>query len=135
MSNIRPLLKEIAPSTAYNVKGFAFCNILIGCVLLLAGPKVQTFQNVGIITLKEWGIVFLAHGLLSAWVFRKNDWKNIKRALLAGCVLQAIWTLLVFSTSLTNSRPLLFTFLAYGAFLLYLEVGTYINFTPRYHAK
>lgn len=129
---IRLSLKKVSPATAWNVRGFIVFNIALGIGLYILAPDIHSIQSVGLLSKRLWGIVFLIHALIMLWVYIDNNWQAIKGALLAGCVIKTIWIMQLLSLAIQGGSPLIYFFIATGFMLLYLQAGSYINFTPRY---
>lgn len=136
MMDIRPPLKDIAPLSYWNTKGFGVFNILcMGIGLYLLAPNIQSFQTIGALPIRFWAVVFFLHGLALFAASYKNHWQRMKRLLLVGCMLKLAWVLQFASMSIQHPTPLTLSFMSIGILLLYIQAGTYINFTPKYHVE
>lgn len=136
IKKIRPSLKTIAPLSAWNIRAFGLLNaFVLGLGLYLIAPDIQSFKAVGTLPVRSWSVVFLLHGLILLSLLRANNWQLMKGTLLAGCFLNSVWVLQFISMSILKPRPLILVLMGTGIMLLYLQAGTYINFTPKYNVK
>lgn len=136
MKDIRPSLKSVAPLTAWNVRGFGILNtFLLGVGLYFLAPYIKSFHAVGTLPIRIWTFIFLIHGLFILGFLKTNNWRAIKTSLLIGCFIKIAWVLQFVSLSIQTPTPLILSLMGFGILLLYIQIGTYINFTPKYHAR
>lgn len=131
---MRPRLSSVAPQTAWNIRGFGVFNFIFGLFLILTNLNIP-IKTVGGISLRLWGAVFLLHGFLLIWFLAINHWKQLKKGTIIGVCIKSVWTLQLVSLSVRGAPTYVYVLLMIAVVLLYFQLGTYINFTPKYHVR
>ncbi len=130
---IRPSLRKVAPQTYWFTIGFGVFNILVG-LLLISIPDLVKLELLGILTIKVWALVFILMGLATLIFLFKNNWKVSRWLTLLGVAVKAAWWLELLSVVITDQSPymiLVKSLFLVWSLLLYLQIFTYIYFTPR----
>ena len=125
LRDIRPGLRLIAPQTYFVSWGFGVFNILAG--LSLFNFPQQRFLIAGAIGLKVWSVIFIVLGVGFVYMLRANNWRGTRLLHLAGVVVKTAWLLELVARSVVGKS---FILVCIWALLLYLQIVTYIYFTP-----
>lgn len=125
LSEIRPSLRIVAPLTYYISWGFAIFNVLVSAPLYLIGDF--KFVLVGAISIKIWSALFMLTGFLFAYGLVVNNWRLTRNLMLAGVAIKSAWLMELLARAVTGRS---FILVAIWALILYLQIVTYIYFTP-----
>lgn len=127
----RPRLSEVAPLTNAIVLSFIVGNAIIGIGLWLMPPPMFCGCHLAVVnnifSFKFYGALFglLSLALLYGWAI--NDWRWLRRALLAGVLLKALWTFaLIFALNTAANLSILGTWLTLTA----IQIAAYVYFVP-----
>lgn len=130
LQEIRPPLASVAPLTAKIVVGFAVANLILGVTLFnQEGGQVSRLAIVDS-TFPLWfhAGVFFVLGLFMLYAYIKNDWKLIKHSLVVGIFVKMTWMFSLIFLLSSGGNP---TILVAWAFFTYIQVVTYLYFTPK----
>lgn len=130
---IRPSLRVVAPHTYWFTIGFGTFNLLVG-IFLLGIPGLVKLELLSIFNIKVWAAIFLIMGLSSIYFILRNSWKVSRKLALVGVILKAAWWFELLSVIITDQSPymvLVKALFLVWSLLLYLQIFTYIYFTPK----
>lgn len=127
IKSIRPRLKDVAPQTFWFSIGFAIFNLVVG-IALFNTTILTSLQLVGVIPLKIWALMFMAHGVYMLIALAMNDWKITRFIHLAGLLIKSAWWMELLAATVAGRSPFL---LFIWSLLLFLQAVVWIYFTPR----
>lgn len=130
---IRPSLRVIAPHTYWFTIGFGTFNLLTG-LFLLGIPGLVRLELLGVLSIKVWAGVFIMMGVSSLYFILTNNWKISRNFSLIGVILKSAWWLELLSIIIIDHSPYMILIKALflvWSLLLYLQIFTYIYFTPK----
>lgn len=132
LHGVRPKLSIVAPLTYWICLGYVLVNLAIGFGLyyLVERGRLQTplFIINHIMTFQFWGIVFLMLASTMGYGLIANNWNFLRKSLVGGITIKVIWLAMLITRSFSNPAVVLWA--AIWAFMLFIQIGTYIYFLP-----
>lgn len=132
---LRPSLWLVSPLTAAIVLGYGIINILLGVGLFsYVNPSPNALFAIinSVMTYQVWGSIFIVLGLFKLYSLAMNNWRMMRISLIIGIVVKSIWAIALFFRYLDGGSILL---LIIWLFFAYVQLVTYINFTPTIRQK
>lgn len=117
---------RIAPLTLSLCWGFAVINILLGYVLATSFETNVPLAVANILTYQQWGVLFIALGVIGAFGLITHRPFLVKNTQLASVLVKAIWEAALVIRCFIVPQSLVIT-LIWGC-LLYVQMMVYIHF-------
>lgn len=124
--DLRPPLRLVSPLSFWLTLGFGLFNLSVGAFLYHT-QIMSALSIAGILSLRIWGIIFGIHGALTLFYLWRNNWNSMKHLMIAGAAIKTVWLLELVVEAVKGASPIL---VFIWALLLYVQVSTYIYFTP-----
>lgn len=131
IKDIRPSLRIVAPLTFYIILGYSLFSLILGVSYNFVQERLPEMQIVGIFNIKQWSIIFAFYSIVTLILLALNDWNNLKKWLVVGILVKGFWLFQLISVAISHSSLMLMLSVFVWTMFLYLQILTYIYFTPK----
>lgn len=126
LRELRPSLREVAPTSFFICLGFAILNLVLG--------RSLTFQPVGDIAIigtytPQWlyGLIFFLIGVVGVVALIRNNWVLIRRLQIISVLYKSIWAYALLVGLLQGGGV---GIVALWLFITYVQAIVYVFFVP-----
>lgn len=127
LKELRPNLRLVAPLTWSIILGFGILNVVLG-ISLMYYPLGRSISIVSTYTpMWLYGVLFAVLGVAMLLNLYKNNWRWLRRLLLIGLLLKAIWMFALILRLLDGGSAII---LSLWLFITHIQAMAYIHFVP-----